>query len=265
VKLDAKRRPVGLSEWKNMGFIDDLGFIVALILAGGAVLTYTSVRAFWNILRNDPARVRATIKASAVPAGIIGFVALAIGLWTEFTWPYLASSGLGSYNIFFGDVISLFGMVMLVYALVGFFGLKLEYAGLFGFVAGVITAWYGYWGYTTLTQAGTFGLTKDPLETFLLYGAYAAAGVFSLPAALAVDWWLEHPGPTFPTLSLSMRPISEAAEASPAAEGSAKGRYRVPYWMYLVTVWFPIFMFLAALAAWFYIGDILPGHLTTPP
>ncbi len=35
--------------------------------------------------------------------------------------------------------------------------------------------------------------------------------------------------------------------------------------MYLVTVWFPVFMFLAAIAAWFYIGDILPAHLTSPP
>jgi len=242
-------------------FIDDLGFVVALILAGAAVLTYSSIRAFWHILRNDPVRVRATIKASAAPAAIIGIVALAIGLWTELTWPYLLSDGLGSYDIFFGDVISLFAMVMIVYAIVGHFGLKLEYAGLFAFVAGVITAWYGYWGYTTLTASGTFGLTKDPLETFLLYGAYAAAGVFSLPAALMVDWWLEHPGSTFPKLSVNMTPVSEQAPEV----GSPKGGYHVPYWAYLVTVWFPIFMFLAALSAWFYIGDILPGHLTSPP
>jgi uncharacterized membrane protein len=248
-----------------LAFIDDLGFVVALILAGGAVLTYASIRAFWHILRNDPARVRATIKASAIPAGIIGAVALSMGLFTEFTWPYLAADGLGSYNIFFGDIISLFGMVMLVYALVAYLGLKLEYAGLFGFVAGVITVWYGYWGYTTLTSSGTFGLTKDPLETFLLYAAYAAAGVFSLPAALLVDWYLEHPGPTFPKLVMSMKPISDPPAESKPTEGSEKPRYHLPYWVYLATVWFPIFMFLATLAAWFYIGDILPGHLTSPP
>ena len=247
-------------------FFDNLGLTVALILAGAAVLTMASIRAFWHILRNDPARVRATIKSSAVPAGIIGTVALSLGLWTEFTWPYLLSDGLGSYNIFFGDVTVLFGMVLMVYAIVAYFGLKLEYAGAFGFVAGVITAWYGYWGYTTLTSAGTFGLTKDPLETFLLYGAYAAAGVFSLPAALAVDYYLEHPGPAFPKLSLSMKPVSDSAmEAQATGEGSTKVRYHVPAWMYLVSVWFPIFMFLAAIAAWFYIGDILPGHLTSPP
>ncbi|MGA8663839.1 MAG: DUF981 family protein, partial [Thermoplasmata archaeon] len=209
---------------------------------------------------NDPVRVRATIKSSAVPAGMIGVVALSLGLFTEFTWPYLLSDGLGAYNIFFGDVTCLFGMVLIVYGIVAYFGLKLEYAGVFGFVSGVITAWYGYWGYTTLVGSNTFGLTKDPLETFLLYGAYAAAGVFSLPAALIVDWYLEHPGPTFPTLNVSMKPISEQAPEVPP-----KGHYRVPYWVYLVAAWFPIFMFLAALAAWFYIGDILPGHLASPP
>jgi uncharacterized membrane protein len=247
-------------------FVDDLGFVVALILAGAALLTYTSVRAFWHILRNDPARVRATIKGSAIPAGIIGAAALAVGLFIEFTWPFLLSDGLGSYDIFFGDVVCLFAMVMIVYAIVGYLGLKLEYAGFFAFVGGVITAWYGYWGYTTLVSPGVLGLTKDPLETFLLYGAYAAAGVFAFPAALFVDWYLEHPGRTFPKLSVSMRPISEeAGESTATGEGSEKLRYHVPYWAYLVTVWFPVFMFLAAIAAWFYIGAILPAHLTSPP
>jgi uncharacterized membrane protein len=245
-------------------FIDDLGLVVALILAGAAVMTYTSIRAFWHILRNDPTRVRAGIKASSIPAGLIGTVALAIGIFIEYTWPFLASDGLGSYDIFFGDVICLFAMVMLVYAIVAYFGLKLEYAGLFAFVAGVITAWYGYWGYKTLVSPGVFGLTKDPLETFLLYGAYAAAGVFALPAALVVDWWLEHPGTKFPKLTLRMKPISEDAEGDPGAVPD-KGGYRVPAWVYLLAVWFPIFMLLASIAAWFYIGDILPAHLASPP
>lgn len=245
-------------------FIDDLGFVVALILAGATVLSYTSVRGFMWILRNDRDQFRAAIKASAVPSGIIGTVALSIGLFIEFTWPFLLSDGLGSYNIFFGDVISLFGMVMLVFAYVAYKGLKLEYAGLFGFVAGVITGWYGLWGYTTLVSPGVLGLTKDPLETFLLYGAYGMAGVASLPAALLVDWWLDHPGPVFPSLRFSLRPASEQMAGS-AGEKTMNLRYRVPFYVYLVAGWFPLFMILAAVAAWFYIGDILPGHLTSPP
>jgi uncharacterized membrane protein len=247
-------------------FIDNLGFVVALILAGAVVLAYTSIRGFMSMLRNDPAQLRATIKGSAVPAGLVGGISLAIGLWTEFTWPYLLSDGLGSYDIFFGDVSTLFGMAMVVYAIVAFYGLKLEYAGLFGFVAGVMTGWYGYWGYTTLVSPGVLGLTRDPLETFLLYGAFGMAGVVSLPAALIVDWYLDHPGPTFAKVSMSLRPASERAEQDKASgEGMGNVRFRLPYYVYLLTVWFPIFMVLAAIAAWFYLGDILPGHLTSPP
>jgi uncharacterized membrane protein len=243
-------------------FIDNLGFVVALILAGAVVLSYTAIRAFMSLLRNEPGQLRAAIKASGIPAGFIGAISLLIGLWTEFTWPYLISDGLGSYNIFFGDVTTLFGMVLVVYAIVAYFGLKLEYAGLFGFVGGVMAGWYGYWGYTTLTSSGAFGLTKNPLETFLLYGAFGMAGIMSLPAALLVDWYLEHPGPTFPKITMSLKPKAERMEAEPAPAGA---RYRLPAYVYLLTVWFPLFMILAAVAAWFYIGDILPGHLTSPP
>jgi len=241
-------------------FVDDLGFVVALILSAAAVLAWTSVRGFFALVRNDPVQLRGILKASAVPVGILGGISAFVGLFIEVQWPFLASDGLGSYNIFFGDVLMLFAMVALVYAVVAYKGLKLEYAGFFGFVAGVITAWYGYWGYTTLVKPGVLGLTKDPLETFLLYLAYAAAGVFSLPAALIVDWFLEHPGPTWTPISFSLRPASERSETPPA-----DGKFRLPAYAYLLLVWFPVFVTLAAIAAWFYIGDILPGHLTSPP
>ena len=183
-----------------------------------------------------------------------------MGLDIEAFWPFPASIGLGSYNIFFGDALMLFAMVMIVYAIVAWFKLKLEYAGLFAFIAGITTAWYGYWGYTTLVKPGVLGLTKDPLETFLMYGAFAAAGFFALPAAMAVDWFLEHPGPTWTKISMSMRP----AKDTPPAD-TTETRFRLPWYVYALTVWFPIFVTLAAIAAWLYIGGILPGHLTSAP
>jgi uncharacterized membrane protein len=242
-----------------VSFIDDLGFIVALILTGATLLAWTSIRGFMAVLRNNPSQLRAILKGSAIPAGIVGMIAAGLGLDIEFTWPFLASDGLGSYNIFFGDVLMLFAMVMIVYALVAYLGLKLEYAGLFGFVAGVITAGYGYWGYTTLVSPGVLGLTKDPLETFLLYLGFAAAGVFSLPAALVVDWFLEHPGSTWTPLSVRLRPATEGREPT------AGGTFHLPYNVYLLAGWFPLFVTLAGVAAWFYIGGILPGHLASPP
>jgi uncharacterized membrane protein len=212
------------------------------------------------MFQNDPSKLRSILKSSAVPVGVVGGIAAFMGLDIEFTWPFLSSDGLGSYNIFFGDVIMLFAMVAIVYAIVAYRGLKLEYAGVFGFVAGVTTAWYGYWGYTTLVSPGVLGLTKDPLETFLLYGAFAAAGVFSLPAALVVDWFLDHPGSTWTPISLHLRPANE-----PAKTDTPGVRFRLPAYVYLLTVWFPIFVTLAAIAAWFYMGGILPGHLASPP
>lgn len=243
-------------------FVDDLGFIVALILTAAAVLTYTALRAFLAIYRNDAKGLRAVLKGSAIPVGMIGGISLVLGLFIETTWPFLLSDGLGSYNIFFGDVLMLFAMVMIVYAIVAFLGLRLEYAGIFSLVAGITTAWYGYWGYTTLVKPGVLGLTKDPLETFLLYLAFAAAAFFAFPATLAVDWYLAHPGPTWTPFSLSARPAAASEGEAPSA---TSGQFRLPISFYLLTVWFPIFAFLALVAAWFYMGSILPGHLTSPP
>lgn len=240
-------------------FVDDLGFMVALILGAAAVFTYTAIRAFLAILRNDAKGLRAILKSSAIPTAFIGLVSLALAMYIEIAWPFLLADGLGSYNIFFGDVFTLFALVVLAYAVVAYLGLRLEYAGLFALVSGIITAWYGYWGYTTLVSPGVLGLTKDPLETFLLYLAFAAAGFFAFPATLAVDWYLDHPGASWTPFSFSLRPST--ADATPAPAGG----YHLPVSFYLVTVWFPLFAFLAFVAAWFYMGSILPGHLTSPP
>jgi uncharacterized membrane protein len=242
-------------------FVDDLGFIVAMILAAAALLTYTALRVFLAIYRNDPGRVRSVLKASAVPVGVIGVASFLLGLFVETTWPFSLSDGLGSYDILFGDVLMIFAMVMIVYAIVAFLGLRLEYAGIFGLIGGIIVAWYGYWGYTTLVSPGVLGLTKDPLETFLLYLAFAAAGFFAFPATLAVDWYLEHPGPTFTPFTLGNPSTSAPTEGAAASPG----KFHLPATFYLLTVWFPIFVFLAFVAAWLYMGAILPGHLTSAP
>lgn len=239
-----------------MVFVDDLGFIVAVILAAAGVFTYTSIKTFLAIFRNDPRGVRSILKSSAVPVGVLGGANGFIGLFIETEWPFP-----GSYNIFFGDVVMFFSIVMVVYALVAWYGLRLEYAGFLSAIAGITTAWYGYWGYTTLVKPGEWGLTKDPLETFLMYLAFAAAAFFAFPATLAVDWFLDHPGRTFTPFRLALRP-------APADEGAAseeEGTWKLPLTFYALALWFPIFSFLALIAAWLYIGGILPGHLTSPP
>ncbi len=244
-----------------MAFVDDLGFIVALILAAAAVFTYTSVRGMLAIYRNDAKGLRELLKGSAVPVGLIGIAGLLLGLYIEMAWPFPAADGLGSYDIFFGDVVMFFALVMLAYAVVAYLGLRLEYAGLLALVMGITTAWYGYWGYTTLVAPGELGLTKDPLETFLLYLSFAAAGFFAFPASLAVDWYLKHPGPTWTPFSFKAQPTGTDG----ATSAGSTGVYKVPLNFYLVAAWFPVFVFLAFVAAWLYMGAILPGHLTSAP
>ncbi len=238
-----------------MAFVDDLGFVVAIILAAAVVFAYASIKGLLAVYRNDPKGLRTTLKSSAVPVGILGGVQGLLGLGVEILWPFP-----GSYNIFFGDAMMMFAMVMLVYALVAWFGLKLEYVGIFGAISGVVVAWYGYWGYTTLVKPGSWGLTKDPLETLLLYLAFGAASFFAFPATLAVDWFLAHPGPTWTPFSFALRPSATSANEPPK-----EGTWKVPMSFWALTVWFPIFVTLAAIAAWLYIGGILPGHLTSAP
>ena len=52
-----------------------------------------------------------------------------------------------------------------------------------------VTIAYGYQGWV-------LGMTKDPLETFLLYGAFGLAGILAFPATLVADHYLAHPDGT---------------------------------------------------------------------
>lgn len=260
-------------------FLDDLGFVEVMILAAAALLAYTGVLGFLAMRRNDAAGLRSILKSSAIPVGTIGVISAVLGIWIETVWPFSLSDGMGAYDIFFGDAFLLFAMVMIVYSVVCLMGLKLQYAGLFGFIAGSTVAAYGYWGYTTVTASGV-GLTKDPYTTLLMYLGFAAAGIFSLPATLVVDWYLEHPGTTWATLTSPLRGASRlalgqstrAAQPMPGAKTGVESdkiptieRFRVPVYAYVLTGAFLLFMVLAAIAAWGYLAETIPGHLTSPP
>ena len=58
---------------------------------------------------------------------------------------------------------------------------------------------------------------------------------------------------------MSMRPAPP-----PASGSSSAATFRLPAYVYALSIWFPIFVTLAMIAAWFYIGDILPGHHYAP-
>jgi uncharacterized membrane protein len=257
-----------------MAFIDDLALIEVLLLLGAVIFAYGGVLAWWALRKNDPKALRNTLRGMALPLGVIGVATTTLGLWTEMVWPF-PGPYLAGYNIFFGDAILLFGIVLLAYGVSAYLGAKMQYVGIFALVAGGVVAFYGFTGYTA-----TPAFTKDPYDTLLLYSAFAAAGIFAFPATVIVDYYLgaadalKAPFTSTRAVAASglrrfgargVQPVVPGTvEATPpSVEGETKARYHLPYWVSVLVLLFPVFAGLAAIAAFWYFGVTLPGHLGT--
>ncbi len=258
-------------------FVDDLALVQVLLALVASVLAYAGVRVWWAIRTNDPQGLRSVLRGTAVPMAGLGLVALVLALWGEMTWPFLASDGLGGYNIFFFDPIVLLGIVLLSYAATVVLSAKLQYVGLVAFVAGAVTMFYGYTGYTASPA-----FTKDPLDTLLLYLAFGAAGVFALPASIVVDYFLGTSDagrvpfafaigrPQRRSTGLGTRaaqPIVPPVAGVPhsSEEEASSATFRFPAWAQVLVLLFPVFVALAGIAAFWYFGVTLPGHLGSGP
>jgi uncharacterized membrane protein len=256
-------------------FIDDLALIEVLLLVTATIFVYGGVMAYLAMRRNDPAGVRSVLRGMAVPLGAVGAITLGLSVWGEMTWPFLASDGMAGYNIFFFDPLLLLAIVLVAFAATIYLSARLQYVGVLALVAGGVTAFYGYTGYTASPA-----FTKDPFDTLLLYAGFAAAGIFALPATIAVDYFLEasaaHRAPfTSVRRIASSRPQLRGTRAAvqpvlghtPGAEAQAYDEidtvptYHIPSWVQIVVLLFPVFMALAAIAAFWYFGTTLPGHL----
>ena len=248
-------------------FIDNLALTEALLLFAAAILTYTGLVAWWGMRNNDPERVRSALRGGAVPTGAVGFAAVTLGLWSEMVWPY--PSTMGGYNILFNDITLVFGIVMLSFAVSAYLHLKLQYVGVFAFMAGAVTLLYGWTGYG-------FAYTKEPFDFLLLYAGFGVSGIAALPATMVVDYYLSTVS-TSPTLwrsssrssfgrrSIGVRAVQRLGIGSGATtEGSDASslRYRMPIYLNLIVLAFPVFMTLAGIAAWWFLGTTIPGHLT---
>jgi uncharacterized membrane protein len=252
-------------------FIDNLALTEGLLLFAAAVLTYLGVSVWWAMRKNDGEKVQAALRGGALPLGAIGFSAVVLGFWEEMVWPYPAA--MGGYNILFNDMTLLFGVVLLSLAAVAYLGLRLQYVGVFAFVAGAIVLFYGWTGYG-------FHYTKDPFDTLLLYGAFGLSGMLALPATIVADFylgtvtksasaWRSADRAGFGRRVLGVRaaqqvgltpPVMTSTETVPVEASSF--HYRMPIYVQALVLAFPIIMALAGIAAWYYLGVTLPGHLT---
>jgi putative membrane protein len=115
------------------------------------------------------------LEGASVPMLLIGGYLVVSGFAGQLTWPLP-----GSYNILFFDPLVAFGLVILAFALAIRYDVKLEYAGFFGLLVGIMAIIYGFQGYS-------LGLTQAPIALLLLYFFYGSAGVFSYPVSLVAD------------------------------------------------------------------------------
>jgi len=252
-------------------FIDILAFQQVLLLMAAVIVCYVGVLAAFAMRRNDAAALKSTLRGAAVPVGAIAGVSIVIALYNELVWPF--PPFIGQYNILFNDAFLLFAATMVVLSISLAAQTKLQFAGLFGLVAGGVTIAYGWCGYGD-------GLTKDPLETFLLYGAFGLASVLAFPATLITDHYLTHPEsslfaakaplarsrPSLMGASRAVQPVvpgtaSTGAETAP----TVTSKFRVPVYFNAALIVFLAMIALAAVAALLYLNTTLPAHMASPP
>jgi uncharacterized membrane protein len=110
--------------------------------------------------------------AAAIAA--CGFYLLLSGLAISLTWPFAISSGV--YNVLFGGIATLGGLVLIAGAIVLFFNANPRPISYFATLVGL-------YGVVDAYAILTYGLTSSPLLSALGYLSFVAPAVLSVPAA----------------------------------------------------------------------------------
>jgi putative membrane protein len=255
-----------------MAFVDNLAFEMVTLVLAAATIAYTAFMGLVEYRRRGPEGLRSSLRGSVAPVGFVGGFALALGFWGDLAWPLP-----GAYNILFGDVYVLFGIVLMGFAVSVLLGTKLQYLGILSLVAGVAVIEYGYQGYL-------LGLTKEPLQMFGLYGAFGLAAVLAFPATLVADRMLTgtpwSSGAARNAAATAVRaggrfgqrasqpivPDPAPAAAVPSATPEPVGApFRIPPYATGLVLAFFVLSVAAAIAAMMFVGNTVPSHLASPP
>jgi len=253
-----------------MAFVDFLLLFMVVLVVAAVILGYVGIVAYFAMRRNNVQGVRDALRGAAVPVGALGGVTTILSLWSEVVWPLP-----GSYNILFFDITLLFGATLLILAVSMAYSLKLQYAGLFALVAGGFSIAYGYQGWQ-------LGMTKEPFETFLLYSAFGAAGIFAFPATVVADLYLTSPaaasapaGVAAPAVARRSIRASVAGAVPPLfgrtsadtteTDSTVQLPFRLPISYTITTFAFVVLIALAAFAALSFVYTTLPAHLLSAP
>jgi uncharacterized membrane protein len=223
-----------------MPFIDDLTLILDLLILVTAVIFYTAGVVWFEVRRRDHVRALTHLKEGAFILGLIGLVLGFFAIWGELTWPIAGFPTALSYDLFFFDVLIMLSILLVAFAVTVRMHLPTHFVGMLGVISGLGVLFYGF-------RAYQLNLTKDPLETLLMYMAFGAMSILSYPVTLFVDWFIV--GPTTPG-------------AAPLPSEPTPKYPRM--WMGLIGLFMAV-VFLAGLAAVLYGISSAWAHLGAPP
>jgi putative membrane protein len=141
-------------------FIDYLTLIMINLVAGTAILAYY---VYQGINAEDQ-------QSYAAGFGIVGLLALVLGLALTFTWPLP-----GSYNIVFGEATTLFGAVFFATAVALYKRWSLTPVAIFAFFAGIYAIIVG-------ARIISLQMTQQPLLSGAGFIMTGLGGLLAVPA-----------------------------------------------------------------------------------
>jgi len=120
-------------------------------------------------------------KGFAIALGASGWYLFITGMAISFTWPFATSGGV--YNILFGGVAALGGLVLVATSGALFFNAGLSFVSYFAVVAGLYAV-------VDAVAMVNYRLTRSPELSALAYLSFAAVAFLSVPTTHTDNKWL---------------------------------------------------------------------------
>ena len=160
-------------------FLDVMAWDVSLsafLLFMGAIMLHYKVSS--GLVDENVGDLR---RGFAIAAGAAGSYLFLSGMVISFTWPFALSGGV--YNVLFGGIATLGGLVLLTGAISLFLNANLKPVSYFAAVVGL-------YAFVDAYSMIKYSLTTQPLLSALAYMSFAAPALLSVPAThLENKWW----------------------------------------------------------------------------
>lgn len=162
----------------NFDYLDSMMWSIA---ASGIILGVAFLRLRYKASSDSFDEEQKNISTGlGIALGATAFYLFITGISISFTWPFGFSGGV--YNILFGGVSTLGGLVLLSVSAALLLRKGLQACSYFALVVGIYLIVDAY-------SIFTYGLTSDPTKSTLLYLAPAAAMILSVPATHIQNKW----------------------------------------------------------------------------